>query len=366
MRKLLLAVTLLAGLIGLAGCNLSEDEPVIHSEADVMNYAMVSAANLMDVYGGGVTVALEETTDPIESTEPVIETPQVTVEETDEVLEKYLNLIETYLSNEALTVNETISDRVEFETMITYKTKDLLGDEITYVIYYNEVVLAEETEDIEEDELEDEQNVETQMLESSLRQHEYDKDFEDEFDDEIELELQGLIVVNGYEFELVGRKEIEEDEVEIKFIAYFDQDNYIRISYEKDTEDGEEKFHFKQMSEGVLISESKIKLEQEDGELKVMLTHKTETTSSSFMFKQSDEASYDIMVKYDIKENGVLIDSGHIKIDIIVDDVTGETTYDYQLLGTQNGKQHQNENGLNRHRNHGNENKKPDNGNAKR
>jgi len=348
MKKLFATLFLaLAGALVLSGCTLSGDKTVIKSEDDIFNYAVLSAADLISQTPKQSTFSIMETEEPV-SEEPVTEEP-VTEEpvaeepatETDEVLARYLQLVETYLSNEAITAQATTSDRPEFETMLVYTSKDMLGDTRTFIVYYNEVVFEEPVteEPIETNDYDDQ---------DQDRDHDRDEDFEDEYNDEIETELTGLIVIDGVEYELVGRKETEENETEYKFIAYIDQDNFIRISYESDEEDGEQKFRFTQVSEGILVYETKIKLEVEDDEFEVMLTYKTETSYSKFMFKASDEASYDIMVKYEIIEDGQLVESGHAKIYIIVDETTGETSYEYDLLGTKSGREHQHHNGFDR------------------
>lgn len=325
MKKLFATLFLtLTGTLALAGCSLSADKTVVKTEADIFNYALLSAADLISQTPTQTAFSIMETETPVDepaTEEPVAETP---TEETDEVLERYLQLVETYLSNDAIKAEATTSDRPEFETMLVYTSKDMLGDVRTFVVYYNQV-------DAEE----------------PVAEEPTDDDFEIE-NNEIEYELTGLIVIDGIEYELVGRKEIEDGEAEYKFIAYINQDNFIRISYESDEEDGEQKFRFTQVTDGVLVYETKIKLEVEDNEFKVMLTYKTENSYSRFMFKASDEASYDIMVKYEIIEDGQLVESGHAKIYIIVNEETGETTYEYDLLGSRAGHEHQHHKGFDR------------------
>ena len=364
MKKLFATLFLaLAGTLVLSGCSLSGEKTVIRSEEDVFNYALLSAADLISQTPNQATFSIMETETPVEepvteepvTDEPVAETP---AEETDEVLARYLQLVETYLSNDAITAEATTSDRPEFETMLVYTSKDMLGGTRTFVVYFNQVdteePVAEEPvteEPVTEEPVTEEPVAEEPVTEEPVAEEPETEEPNDDFEEaenEVEYELTGLIVIDGVEYELVGRKEIEDGEEEYKFIAYIDQDNFIRISYESDEEDGEQKFRFTQVSDGVLVYETKIKLEVEDNEFKVMLTYKTEDSYSKFMFKESDEASFDIMVKYEIIEDGQLVESGHAKIYIMINEETGETTYEYDVLGSRSGREHEHHNGFDR------------------
>ena len=354
MKKLFATLFLaLAGTLVLSGCSLSGEKTVIRSEEDVFNSALLSAADLISQTPNQTSFSIMETETPVEepvtdepvTEEPVAETP---AEETDEVLARYLQLVETYLSNDIITAEATTSDRPEFETMLVYTSKDMLGGTRTFVVYFNQVDTEEPvTEEPVAEEPVTEEPVTEEPVAEEPETEEPNDDFE-EAENEVEYELTGLIVIDGVEYELVGRKEIEDGEEEYKFIAYIDQDNFIRISYESDEEDGEQKFRFTQVTDGVLVYETKIKLEVEDNEFKVMLTYKTEDSYSKFMFKESDEASFDIMVKYEIIEDGQLVESGHAKIYIMINEETGETTYEYDVLGSRSGREHEHHNGFDR------------------
>lgn len=351
MRKIVISFTLLLALIGLAGCNEASAQSVLKTEKDILNYSMVSLANLVDLNANTTTeIVSYSETNPDMIPDDV---PTETEVEADLVLEKYLSLIETYLSNGTLDVQMTVSDREAYAQMITYSTKDMLGETRTYVIYYNELILVEPIEETN-DETEPETTPDTdtttnesEIYEPKARRHEYDDDFEDEFDSEVVTELTGLIVINDKEFELVGRKVVEDDETTYKFLAYVDKDNFIKIMYESEEDD--QKLRFKQVENGLLVFESKIKIETEDQMTIVKLDYSDGVTSSKYMFKQSTDASYDIMVKYEIRESNRKTDSGQIKININVDPETGETTYEYTLLGTSKGHKHEHKDEFERH-----------------
>lgn len=318
MKKLFVSLfTVLVGTLVLSGCSLSGDKAIIKSEKDVFNYTVLSAANLLSE---SASEAVTEETTPVEPNVPTTDVPEIVTpveEAVDSILDKYLSLIETYLNNQVITSTEVASDKEAFETMVTYQTKNMFGEAVTYTVYYNIVLM---TEDTDEDDLEDEQDM------------------------ELEYELTGIIVIDGVEYELIGEKEVEADEVSYKFTSYIDQNNFIKISYEMDQEDQEQKFHFKQVTDGVIVYETKVKLENEDGKMAVKFSYKTATTSGKYVFKQNDSNSYDIKVKFERYENGVLVEQGQAKISILIDELTGELTYEYVLIerGNMQNDQHQN------------------------
>lgn len=327
MKKIgLTAVMMFLLITGLVGCNLS-NQAITYTENDVYSLSIVSIGEVLAQSQATQVSSSMETTD-----EPVTEDP---ITDTDPVLEKYLLMVETFLNSSApLTVIQQASDRVEFQYMSIYQAKDALGNIVDYTVYYNEVEIVPEVEDETEDETDDAQ-APNERRSRGGHNHDHDDLFDDEQDDEIVTELEGLLIVNGIEYTLLGRKEVENDETEYKFIALIDELNFIRISFE--SEDDEQKFKFVQMIDGVIVNRTSIKVENEDGESKVMLVYQTETLEARYSFKYADNEDYDLFIKYEIDQAGSEIERGMIKITILVDEVTGETTYSYQIVGERDG-----------------------------
>jgi hypothetical protein len=335
MRKFGLMVAMMFLLItGLVGCNLSS-QTISYSENDVYSLSILSMGEVLAQSQVTQVSTSMETTD-----EPVTEDP---VTDADPVLEKYLLMVETFLNSSApLTVIEQASDRVEYQFMSIYQAKDALGNIVDYTVYYNEVEIIPEIEDETEEAAETEEETETEDAQEPNerrtrggRNHDHDDLFDDEENDEIVTELEGLLIVNGIEYTLLGRKEVEDDETEYKFIALIDELNFIRISFK--TEDNEQKFNFVQMSDGVIINRTSVKVEIEDGESKVMLVYQTETLEARYSFKYADNEDYDLFIKYEIDQDGEEVERGMIKITINVDEITGESTYTYQIVGEREG-----------------------------
>ena len=98
-------------------------------------------------------------------------------------------------------------------------------------------------------------------------------------------------------------------------------------------------------------------MENDSDGLKVHLTYKNETESATYMFKVADDESYDIMVRYEIKTGNELVEYGHAKIYIHTDEVTGETSYTYELVGNRGGHEHHYDDEIDRGHKHGEDHK---------
>lgn len=340
----------LVAVLTLSGCNLASNTNDM-SETDV--YAL-------SVFSMGELLGSNQEASPMRLTAASTLETEPVVTDTDPVLEKYLAMMETFLNSGApIEASTAASDREGYAFMTIYQVKDLLGATISYTIYFNEIlpeVVVDEPEDTEIPEPEtDETTIQADQSRQRERNHEHDGMFEDDSEDEIVYELEGLLVVDGIEYTIVGRKEVEEDETEIKFIAFTDMDNFIRISYK--TEENEQKFNLIQRVDGQIVQRTSIEVDSEDGEEKVMLTYQTGTQIARYSFKKVDNENYDIFIKYDIREAGSVVERGMIKIKISIDEVTGETSYTYQIVGERKGHDFEGEKGFGR--NHHGEYMKP-------
>ncbi|MCU0104655.1 lipoprotein [Acholeplasma vituli] len=351
MRKIsaLFLLTLVA-VLTLSGCNLASNTKDI-SEQDVYALSVFSMGELLGSSQTSTTIQLTAAS--------TLEEEPITTD-TDPVLEKYLAMMETFLNSGApIQANTTVSDREGYAFMTVYQVRDLLGGIVSYTIYFNEIlpeVVEDEPIETDEPEVEtpeteaplqsDEATIQSVRAQQRDRNHEHDGMFEDESDDEIVYELEGLLIVDDIEYRIVGRKEIEDDETEIKFVAFTDMDNFIRISYK--TEENEQKFVLVQRVDGQVVQRTSIKVDSEDGESKVMLTYQTGTQIARYSFKEVDNENYDIFIKYDIREAGSIVERGMIKIKITVDEETGETNYTYQVVGERKGHTFEGEKGFGR------------------
>lgn len=319
MKKLALILTTLLIAVGVLACGAPSNLDVFGENADIYAFSAISSVDLLSTpqtqtTSDALAVTLADEADPI------------VADELDE-LNRYLNMMEKFLgeSNGFTFVAES-SDRPEYVHKIVYSTVDMAGDAVVYILYYNEV-LDEETvatsmtdlgETTTEPEAEDEEETEAE---------EEDETDEDEFENQ-ETRITGILVIGDLEYAVEGKKEIEENEEKIRIRSELDELNYVEVVSK--IEDGERKFEYTVSVDGV-VSISKVKIEQEDNEQKIALKFVSGEAKGEYTFKQETEDGETILkIAYKLEENGVT-EEGEIKVLVVVDPVTGETTYTYRL-----------------------------------
>jgi len=331
MKKILGVLVLGFTLLMLGACSsLNTAQFSLDSDEEVLSFSAISTSSLLInqmeadalLSNDNQNVLLSqsfgymsegETTDPLNEEDPVDEVDPV--ETSVENAEKFLNLIELFASGKsALLVETEVSDDVLYENMLTFSTIDMLGETVTYTLYYNEKILTDDdnddTDDIEEqDEADDIDDVEEQDEE-----------------DEKEYAIEGILVYKDQTFEVYGEKEIEDDEQEMKFTAFIDENNYVTSKYELESD--ESKFYIEEVKDGVLYSETEIKIETEDDEQKIELKYILGEDEYDYEFKfEVEDQRPAIKVEYETYVDGIS-DDGEMLIYIVVDEVTGETTYE--------------------------------------
>lgn len=326
MRKISVLVALImVSLLTLSGCNLA-------APSNEMTEQNVTA---LSIFSMGELLGQTQTTAPMQAVRTTAESEEDPIEtETDPVLEKYLALMETYLNPNGPMVVQTIaSDREGFAWMTTYEVKDLLGDAIIYTVYYNETEIVPEVETPETEENEPEAQP---AMRQGDRNREHDDLFEDDDSSAVFYELEGLLLVGETEYTIIGRKKIEDNETVYQFVALTDAFNFIRIGYKTDEEG--QRFTLVQRVDGKIVQRTIIKVESTVSETKVMLTYQTDSQIARYQFKLVENEDYDIQIKYDIRTLGAEVERGMIKINILVDEITGETSYSYQIIGERQGQ----------------------------
>jgi len=184
-------------------------------------------------------------------------------------------------------------------------TKDLNLNVHTYVLYYNEVALA------------DTELADTEVVEE-------DEDNKPEEQDEIETSLEGIMVVGENEYTVSGKKEIENDELKVQFTSKIDDNNWVKVTQK--TENEESKFEYT-ISENAVVSKTKMKFEEEDNETKLKLQLEQGEINSEYEFKMEEEDGKKI-IKIEIQNDTTNLEA---KVYVVVDPVTGETTYEYKI-----------------------------------
>jgi hypothetical protein len=363
MKKLITALFILGLSVSFIACN-SEIETTLENiveledDSQVFTVSAVSAASLLDFSNISTLsyVPLSETT------EEEIGGDELITEEIDE-LDRYLEMMDTYLGdNDTLSVTVMESDIEDYEFLISFSTVDISGNEVEYFLYYNETFYVDDVDEepvTTEEPLTTEEPVTTEEPATTeevtseetttLSQGTKNFNFQDEDDEFVEYSLEGIIIYGDIEYSVEGKKVVHENGVENTILrAWVDQDNFVKVSYKTDSEDGNTKFFYEVKEDGVIITKSRVQVVEQEGAKVVHLDFQDEIEKAKYIFKIIEEEGVTLIhVKYDIR---LLADdsreTGNIHIQISEDSETGELIYTYKILakgGSGNGNKYSKE-----------------------
>lgn len=195
-------------------------------------------------------------------------------------IHSYLPSFEGFLGNTNLIVpQETQSDKAEYAKLMNVNYTDMVGNSHNYKIYYNETVPSQNN-----------------------------RPWEDEDDDEIETHIEGIIILNGNTYNLVGNKEIENDETEIEFQIQVDADK--RIEIKQETENNEQEFEYSLYYGSNLAYSTSIGIEIKDGKIEFETEYESQNQNMELEVKQDRNNANRFYVEYEInkKEYRITID----------------------------------------------------------
>lgn len=187
-----------------------------------------------------------------------------------EAIKGYVDLVENFLGSDPMNITEKASDREGYQKMLSATNKDMVGNDYSYVIYYNE------TEKIDPD-----------------------RDFDDI---EKEYIITGIMVDGDNEYELFGKKEVEGAEFEIEFTVRIDAGNYVKIKQE--VELGEHGLEYEVYRNGVLVDSFELEVGFKESKTEVEMKTVINGIEKSFEFekKQVGNRTY---IEVETVENGV-------------------------------------------------------------
>ena len=362
MRFYLVLVAILS--LVLVGCSNSELETAKKEVTEVA--ALKTDQNVMVFSALSGASALSNTTTTLalaaETGEEVL--PEIDMEKAN----SYLLMMENILADGGPVVaTEAESDREGYDMMMVVTVKDLAGNTSSYTIYYSivveEEVLPEEettTPEVEEQpETEKttpdtEENV-TEPVGFKYGKNDHDGDWDDKDDrddrdekedyenhehhdkahdqfknhhhgdkeDEIEYDINALAVIDGVEYEVLGKKEVEEDdeEVEIKFVIKLDDDNYVSI--EQEIEEDEIEYQYNVFKGRRMVSSLKFESEEENGKTFVKLSTTNEAGDrETYKFIKDTDVT---IVKYECRGYSYTL------MVTASEDAEGNIVYDYKV-----------------------------------
>lgn len=176
-------------------------------------------------------------------------------------------LVESLLSDGAIT-GEGIAGEMGYTYGMTVSYTDLLGDSVSYVMYYDKVFLEGETEDDETEE---------------------------------SYFLSGILVIEDTVYPVEGSYETEfsegETENELYFKAFTDteKNSYIEVEQETETEEDEgeaeteKEYVYSVYSKNKLIEKTEVKYEKEDDELELKMTVSKDGKKEELIFNDETE-----------------------------------------------------------------------------
>jgi len=312
MKKLLFVLLGLSLTLGLAACGSLNQDGIpfnLDSDQDVLAFQAISSVSLLS----SQELTVLETQRVSRMSEDVV-TPM-------EQIEPYLELFEQLLAqSNGLDVVTEASDLPEYETKQVFTTIDLLGNTVTYTMYYSNVV-EEDAEDNEEtDEIED------------------DNENTNE-NDESEFAIAGILIHGDVTYQITGKHEIEDDEEKIEFTSMLNETDFVEVTYK--IEDEEVKFEYVVYQNGQVVNESQIKIENEDDELKIEFSFVDGANSGEYEFKLETEDGEDILkIEFYTMIDGVESE-GEAKVKVMIDEVTGETYYTVVVKGSDDDEEHE-------------------------
>ncbi len=295
MKKMILGITMLLIAIGVSACTgltaLSQAFEFA-SDEEIFSFSAISTSALIS----------DTVVEPLATVSEVTQLDTTTPDLTIDQIEPYLEMFESLLAqNNGLAVTTTVSDNELYETMSVFTVYDLLSNQIVYTMYYNTVLLDPEVPVTEPTDEEQEDEAST------------------------EYEINGILLIGTSEYQITGRKELEDGEEKLSFKSAIDENNYVFSQYK--VEDDEKKFSIKIVENGIVVTESKIKVETEDGETSIKLEYIQGANHSEYTFKYEVEDGVNVLkIKYQTTIDGIE-DSGKIKVEVLIDELTNTTSY---------------------------------------
>lgn len=204
-------------------------------------------------------------------------------------IKDYLPSVEAALTNQSLMTSSEVveSDRSEYATKVILTYTDIALVNQTMTMYYNETAIA-------------------------------DDDFDDDWDDQFEEEyvIDGLIIIDNVEYQMFGKKELDQDEYEVSFTYQIDENNYIKV--EQEIENNESEFNYTVIQNRRKVYEYSLEVENNSVELEVK-DRNLGVEKMEFEFLNRDNKTY---IVAEVRQNGV---SSEIVFEKVVDEFNNIT-----------------------------------------
>lgn len=213
-----------------------------------------AASPVSSVESGAVVLSMKSVSDESAAEEKHVET-----------VNRYMSLVEGLLSENAIEATAVAGENgYEYGMQIAYT--DLLGDTVSYALYFNKIFVSGEF---------------------------------DEGETEEEYAIEGELIAEGRSYPVRGNYETEQDgsesENELYFRAYLDESerSYLEITQESETEserastETEKEYVYTRYENGRRVERTVVEYEQEDGELELKLSIEREGERDVLQFESA-------------------------------------------------------------------------------
>lgn len=346
MKKLVFALILAIGGLGVASCTFNgtstEGESVFTSVEDVNSFQAISASELLFSstksttntplarYGGTSTSNEDSTTG---EDVPVISEEIYTIDD-------YLGMINRYLGSDgAISVTKEVSDDANYQNKTVFVTKDIEGNSIEYILYFNEELFVNVDDSVSDSAIvstsEEDSVIASTSNEDSTspltRKHDHEHFADSE---NITYLLTGKMIYGDVTYNVEGKKFVEDDKEILMVYSFIDEDNFVQVRYQED--ENVSKFFYKVVTEGTITSSSKVQVVNEDGKTMVKLTFEgTDGTFAKYQFlTEVVDNVTTIKIKYDFLNANGERETGVIVVYETYDSETDTITYTYEVITT--------------------------------
>ncbi len=232
---------------------------------------------------------------PEQPADPAPEVPEEAPEQTETPVEesgfdRYLALAEGILTKGGYTETVSASDREGYALRMDAEYAGFGGSALSYVMYYNET--AKIDDDFDDD---------------------FYDDFDDDFDDDGETEedyiLDGVMIIDGAEYEVFGERSSEyergeeEGETELRVRLSEGRTMYIEQSYERDGDEYEREYTYIVRERGREVARSTFSYEQEGAEEELKMSYSADGVRGVFYFDRETYRGREV-IRIRAAENG--------------------------------------------------------------
>lgn len=243
----------------LAGCSNNDLPLGMSSTKEVYGFQAMTAVNLLSMDSSSASILARRSS------------MTQNEEEKQEILH-YLEFSSKLLNGDnPFMMEESVSDKTEYEKKTIITVKDLQNNNLEYVMYYNEV--------LEKDDDHDEQ----------------------------EFNINGIIIFDNVSYEIRGERESENDEHEISLTAKLSDTHFVTV--EQESENGEIEYQYSVRKDGKASSFS-VEIEDKRYGQEITIQKEENNKEKEYIYRLKNSS----LIEVTVKENDRVINSYEIEV----------------------------------------------------